>query len=81
MCFQDGDDLGPGYIMGRVEGETIARKILRDAEFADARPKLARQCGRILAAIHAIDKSSCRRVERGARRRSARPVPRPLRQL
>jgi aminoglycoside phosphotransferase (APT) family kinase protein len=53
--LEDGDNLGPGYIMGRVEGETIARKILRDAAFADARPKLARQCGRILAAIHAID--------------------------
>ncbi len=55
--LQDTDDLGPGYIMGRIEGETIARKILRDAEFAEARPKLARQCGRILAKIHAIDKA------------------------
>ncbi len=53
--LEDQDNLGPGYIMGRIEGETIARKILRDAEFADARPKLARQCGRILAGIHAID--------------------------
>lgn len=53
--LEDRDNLGPGYVMGRVEGETIARKILRDAEFADARPRLARQCGRILAAIHAID--------------------------
>lgn len=53
--LEERDGLGPGYVMGRVEGETIARKILRDAEFADARPKLARQCGRILAAIHAID--------------------------
>jgi aminoglycoside phosphotransferase (APT) family kinase protein len=55
--LQETDNLGPGYIMGRVEGETIARKILRDAEFANARPKLARQCGRILAKIHAIDKA------------------------
>ena len=55
--LQDTDDLGPGYIMGRVDGETIARKILRDAAFAEARPKLARQCGRILAGIHAIDKA------------------------
>jgi aminoglycoside phosphotransferase (APT) family kinase protein len=51
----ESDNLGPGYIMGRVEGETIARKILRDAAFADARPILARQCGRILASIHAVD--------------------------
>ena len=28
------DDLGTGFIMVRVEGETIARKILRDEEFA-----------------------------------------------
>ncbi|MFM9863721.1 MAG: phosphotransferase family protein [Micropepsaceae bacterium] len=55
--LQDTDDLGPGYIMGRVEGETIARKILRDPEFADARPKLARQCGQILAKIHALNKA------------------------
>src|ERR1041384_2053752 len=53
--LEERDDLGPGYLMGRVEGETIARKILRDPEFADARPRLARQCGQILARIHAID--------------------------
>lgn len=53
--LEESDQLGPGYFMGRVEGETIARKILRDPEFADARPKLARQCGNILARVHAID--------------------------
>jgi aminoglycoside phosphotransferase (APT) family kinase protein len=55
--LEDADDVGSGYIMGRIEGETIARKILRDPEFANARPKLARQCGRILAKIHAVDKA------------------------
>ncbi len=49
------DGLGDGFIMGFVEGETIARKILRDEAFAAARPLLARQCGGILARIHAID--------------------------
>src|SRR4029079_4762571 len=48
------DELGTGFVMRRVEGETIPRKILRDAQFADARPKLARQCGDILARIHAL---------------------------
>ncbi|WP_315737256.1 phosphotransferase family protein [Bradyrhizobium sp. SZCCHNR1093] len=48
------DDLGAGFIMRRVEGETIARKILRDAEFAEARPRLARQLGGIAAGIHGI---------------------------
>lgn len=47
------DGLGAGYVMKRVEGETIARKILRDSEFDAVRPKLARQCGEILAGIHA----------------------------
>jgi aminoglycoside phosphotransferase (APT) family kinase protein len=48
-----GDGLGPGYVMARLAGETISRKILRDAEFADARTMLAAQCGACLAAIHA----------------------------
>lgn len=52
------DGLGHGFVMNRIAGETIARKILRDDEFADARPRLARQCGEILARIHSIDKTS-----------------------
>ena len=41
-------------IMEFVEGETIARRILRDDRFAEVRPLLAAQCGRALAAIHRI---------------------------
>jgi len=52
--LQTGDDMGMGFIMNRIEGETIARKILRDAEFDAVRPKLARQCGEIAAKVHAI---------------------------
>src|SRR6476659_5158190 len=48
------DGLGRGFIMARVEGETIARKILRDEEFAGARPILARQLGRVIAGIHGL---------------------------
>jgi aminoglycoside phosphotransferase (APT) family kinase protein len=51
------EDLGTGFIMQRIEGETIARKILRDAEFAEARPRLARQLGSIAAGIHGIARS------------------------
>src|SRR5262249_18280970 len=47
-------DLGTGFIMQRVEGETIARKILRDDEFASARPHLARQIGGVLAGLHRL---------------------------
>ncbi|AQZ64115.1 unnamed protein product [[Actinomadura] parvosata subsp. kistnae] len=44
---------GESYIlMTRVPGETIPRKILRDDAYAAARPRLARQCGQVLAAIH-----------------------------
>lgn len=52
--LQPQDELGTGFIMQRVEGETIPRKILRDEEFAQARPKLARQLGGILAVIHGL---------------------------
>ena len=48
------DELGTGFIMTRIEGETIARKILRDATFAEARPMLARQLGRVMAGIHGL---------------------------
>lgn len=49
------DGLGDGFVMDRVDGETIARKILRDDEYAAARPRLAAQCGEIAARIHAVD--------------------------
>jgi aminoglycoside phosphotransferase (APT) family kinase protein len=41
-------------IMERVEGEAIARRILRDDRFAPVRPRLSEQCGEILARIHSI---------------------------
>lgn len=49
-----GSDLGQAFIMARVEGETIGRKILRDEAFEAARPQLAAQCGRALAGIHSV---------------------------
>jgi aminoglycoside phosphotransferase (APT) family kinase protein len=50
-----GDGIGAGFVMDFVDGETIPRKILRDAEYAEARAGLARTCGAVLARIHAID--------------------------
>lgn len=52
--LQPEDDMGSGFIMNRIEGETIARKILRDEAFDAVRRRLARQCGEIAANIHAI---------------------------
>ncbi len=55
---EGGDELGaPFIIMDRVEGETIARRILRDDRYASARSSLAREAGAALAAVHRIDAS------------------------
>ncbi|MEO0816699.1 MAG: phosphotransferase family protein [Pseudomonadota bacterium] len=48
------DGLGDAYVMGRLEGETIAPKILRSDQFSTSRERLARQCGTALARIHAL---------------------------
>jgi aminoglycoside phosphotransferase (APT) family kinase protein len=53
--LQESDDIGQGFLMDRVEGETIPRKILRDAAFAQLRPRLAFELGTILARIHRMD--------------------------
>ena len=52
--LQERDGVGQGYVMDRLRGESIARKILRDKEFDAIRPHLARQCGEIAARIHAV---------------------------
>ncbi|HET9690199.1 MAG TPA: phosphotransferase family protein [Acidimicrobiales bacterium] len=46
---------GPAVVMAAVEGETIARRILRDDAYAAARAGFSRDCGRALAALHAVD--------------------------
>ena len=47
------DSMGvPFFLMERVEGETIARRILRDDDYAGARAVMTRQLGEILASIH-----------------------------
>jgi aminoglycoside phosphotransferase (APT) family kinase protein len=54
LLLEPSDELGHGFVMDRVAGETIPRRILRDDEFAAARPLLARQCGEIAARIHDV---------------------------
>ena len=49
------EELGDSYIMHFVEGETIARKILRDKEYKQALPLLAYQCGEAIAKVHNVD--------------------------
>ena len=49
------DELGDAYIMKFVDGESIARKILRDEEYKSTLPKLAFECGQSIAKIHQAD--------------------------
>jgi aminoglycoside phosphotransferase (APT) family kinase protein len=51
-----GDDSldAPFFLMERIDGETIPRRILRDDAYAGARQALPRQLGAILAAIHRV---------------------------
>ncbi len=46
------DGLGEAFIMRRLEGETLGKRIVRDAAFDAVRPDLARRCGQVLAQIH-----------------------------
>jgi aminoglycoside phosphotransferase (APT) family kinase protein len=48
------DGIGAGFVMDRVDGETIPRRILRDDMYAPARAVLTQQCGAIAARIHAV---------------------------
>jgi aminoglycoside phosphotransferase (APT) family kinase protein len=51
--------VGASYmVLSAVEGETIARKILRDPEFDGARSALPAQFGHALARLHSIEPSA-----------------------
>jgi len=55
LVLQPEDQLGAGFVMEWIAGETLGGKIARGAEFADARNRLARECGEILARLHSVD--------------------------
>ncbi len=50
------EGIGPFFLMERVEGETIARRLLRDPEYAQARRVMTAQLGEIAARIHRLDR-------------------------
>lgn len=52
------DALGDGFVMTRIDGETIPRKILRDETFAAARPRLVARLGAVLGAIYRVEPTS-----------------------
>ncbi len=53
--LEPSDELGDGFIMQWLEGEALGARIVRSEALAAVRPKLAYECGQILARIHAID--------------------------
>ena len=55
FVLEESDGLGEGFATAFVAGETLGYRIVRDDRFDVARPVMARQCGTILAAIHALD--------------------------
>ena len=53
--FLGDDSLGvPFFIMERIEGETIPRRLFRDPHFSQARQVMAQQLGTRLARIHRV---------------------------
>ncbi len=53
--LENADGLGEGFLMEWLEGEALGARIVRSRDLEAIRPKLAFECGRILARIHAID--------------------------
>ena len=53
--LEEGDGLGEGFLMAWLNGEALGARIVRSADLATVRPRLAYECGRILARIHGID--------------------------
>ncbi len=52
--LQSEQDMGEGFIMQRIAGETLGRRIVAEPRLEGARAQLARQCGQALARIHRI---------------------------
>jgi len=68
-------EIGSAYmVLGWVEGETIARKILRDDRFAHAREVLPAQFGAALARLHRLDPASVPGLTSGDQVRQYREV-------
>ncbi len=64
ICAERGGDGAASMIVEAIDGETIARKIQRDAEFAAARTRLTAQLGEALAAVHRMDAAAAPGLER-----------------
>lgn len=54
LSIEPEDQLGEGFIMELIHGETIPQKILRQDCYRQARRRMAGQCGQLLAQIHKV---------------------------
>lgn len=52
QVLRPSDGLGEGYVMHRIDGETLPRRIQRDGALANARQQLVAQMGQALGRIH-----------------------------
>ncbi len=55
--LDDSDELGDGFLMQWLNGETRGQRIVRSDSLEAIRPTLANQCGEILARLHSVDVS------------------------
>lgn len=53
--LEQADGLGEGFVMEWLDGEALGARIVRSPEFEALRPRLAYECGKVLARIHGID--------------------------
>ena len=53
--LDEDDGIGRGFVMDRIDGETLGRRIVGDEVLRGARVGFARRCGEILASVHAMD--------------------------
>jgi aminoglycoside phosphotransferase (APT) family kinase protein len=64
FLLEPDDDIGDGFVMDRIDGETIPRRLLRDDEYAPAREVIVGQLGTIAAQIHAVDVATLPKLAR-----------------
>jgi aminoglycoside phosphotransferase (APT) family kinase protein len=55
LVLKPKDGLGSGFVMEWISGETLGGRIVKSPALDGARRSLARQCGQILARLHAVD--------------------------
>ena len=69
--LDDDDELGRGFVMAFVAGESMPKRLLKGADFAVARANFARDCGDILARLHMLDLTAVSMVSQTADSKNA----------